>query len=270
MNELEVAKRVARQAGGLLMNGRGSRLEVVIKADSSPVTQMDRLSSALIRGELFGEFPDYGIIDEECPAQSMPDARYKWVVDPLESTISYIKGSENFGVMIGLLYDSSPILGVTYRPMIDELVFGVAGGGAFAETRGGLRRVNVNCSPEMDILVSMFRDDAEIKRVADALGSARLIPMPSSFKTIEVAKGNASAFFCPEAVTMDVWDLCAPQIILEEAGGRMTDIYGKSIDYSSGLVNRRGVIASNRQVHQALLDAVAGHVYPLPAKSLYS
>jgi 3'(2'),5'-bisphosphate nucleotidase len=257
MRELEVAKRIAKQAGELLRDNKDSRLEVIIKEDDSPCTQIDKLSSGFITAELFREFPDYGIIDEESLIQNiLPNTRYKWVVDPLDGTISYIKGGEHFGVMIGLLYDNSPILGVTYRPMIDELVFAAAGKGAFSKTKGSVKQIRVNDSYKMDILVSLLRDDEELERLRREFGKDHVRGMPSSFKAVEVAKGSANAFFCPRSIIMSLWDICAPQAILEEAGGRLTDIYGKKIDYSGELVNRNGVIASNGLVHQAILDAL--------------
>jgi 3'(2'),5'-bisphosphate nucleotidase len=274
MRELEVAKRIARQAGELLMAEKGSKLEVVIKDDNSPCTQADRLSSEFITAELLREFPDYGIIDEESPSQNiMPDTRYRWVVDPLDGTISYIKGGEYFGVMIGLLYGNNPILGVTYRPMVDELAFAAAGMGAFTETKGIAKQIRINDSSdyhERDILVSMLRDDEELEKLRNLFGKDHVRGMPSAFKTVEVAKGNASAFFCPRSITMNLWDLCAAQAILEEAGGRFTDIYGKPIDYDGDFVNRKGVIASNKLVHQEILDAIGGREYSFAPKGLYT
>ncbi len=81
--------------------------------------------------------------------------------------------------------------------------------------------------------------------------------MPTSFKTIEVAKGNANLFLCPRNITMNVWNLCAPSIILTEAGGKLTNLYGEQIDFQNCVTNKDGIIASNGGIHDYIVGSVA-------------
>jgi len=81
--------------------------------------------------------------------------------------------------------------------------------------------------------------------------------MGGSLKIVEVAKGNATLFLCPATSTMHLWDLCAPQLILEEAGGRITDRYGKPFNYAQQeTVNRNGIIASNGVDHDGIVAKI--------------
>jgi 3'-phosphoadenosine 5'-phosphosulfate (PAPS) 3'-phosphatase len=259
MRELKAAIRIAIGAGRLLEMERGNYLDVEIKQDRSLCTYVDKLSSEYIAERLVREFPEHDLIDEERSDQIIcPGPGRTWIVDPLESTISYIRGEGNYGVMIGLMEDNQPILGVTYRPAICELVYAVKGNGAFLEDRSGLRRLDVRASDELDILVSKYRVDPIFDGVIRNMRLTQVRGMPSSFKTIEVAKGCATAFICPPAVTMNTWDLCAPQIILEEAGGKISDIYGEDLDFRACLTNCKGVIASNGIVHSRIEEALKG------------
>ncbi len=254
MRELKIAKSIALLAGRLLMEERGKNLEIRIKEDHSPNTRVDRLSSGFITGELQRYFPGYGIIDEESlPTRVGRETDCIWVVDPLESTISYLRDEDTFGVMIGLLKDYKPVLGVTYRPKIDELVYAASGAGAYSLSRGESRRLRVNDSQEIDLLISRFRRDPKLEELINCLKPERVREMASSFKTVEVAKGNATLFISPKTITLNIWDLCAPQVILEGAGGRLTDLYGNPIDYKADLTNRYGVVASNRSLHQEII-----------------
>jgi len=252
--EIVAAKRIAVEAGRLQLSERQKPLETIIKEDNSPCTRVDRLCSEFISGELRRAFPNYQIIDEEAKKSGLPQKKdYVWVVDPLESTISYMRDADTFGVMIGLLKAGIPVLGVTYRPRIDELVYASSGDGAYLKRGNAVGRIRTEESEDMRLLLSMFRGDQKTDELVLELNPAEVRRMPSSFKTIEVAKGDATAFISTKQTTMNIWDLCAPQAILEEAGGKMTDLYGKPIDYTEGYTNLQGVVASNSALHRRII-----------------
>ncbi len=252
--ELKAACDLAVKGGRILLDSRGNSMVTGIKSDQSIITDADRKASEFLTSELAKGFPSYGLLDEENP---QPDTRYKhelcWVTDPLESTISYSLGMDTFGILIGLMKKFRPVLGVSYRPATGELVYAVIGEGTYQISLAGKKALHVSLSDSVDVLVSRFRNSTELDAMLQRIGQARVRQMPSSFKAIEVAKGNATLFLSAPSKTMNLWDLCAPQIILEEAGGRMTDVSGSPIDYSGNLAVEKGVIASNGIIHDYVI-----------------
>jgi 3'(2'), 5'-bisphosphate nucleotidase len=244
--ELEIAKEIAREAGKILLLRANDSFNIGFKEDKSVVSQVDKEVSEFITASLIKSFPKYGILDEENPFDLRKKHRLCWVVDPLDGTIEYVNKREVYGVMIGLMKDFMPILGVVYKPVVDEMVYAVKGQGAFLDKSGLKRRINVSDSDKLVLLISKNRRNSELNKIITNLNPTEVIEMPSSFKITEVAKGNATRFICSPSTTMNLWDLCSQQIILEEAGGTMSDYYGNKINYSGDLVNRLGIIASNK------------------------
>lgn len=251
--ELEVAKNLAKRAGIMLLEKRRKISKISIKKDESPVCNVDQEISKFLTRELLAEFPNYGILDEEDPNDLRHKHKYCWVTDPLDGTSEYLNGGNDFGVMIGLMENFHPILGVIYKPLTNEFIYASKGEGAFLENEGAIK-LNVSHSKILDVVTTKHRSNNELNDILNSLHPSSIRKMPSSFKTIEVAKGSFSAFICPKSITMNLWDLCAPQAILEEAGGKVTDLQGESINYEGDLVNKRGVIASNGVVQDIILS----------------
>ena len=128
--ERDVAIETALEAGQLLLDMRESAV-ARLKVDKTLVTDADDAASKLIVGQLRTQFPDYGILDEEALSQQRPDSQYCWVTDPLDDTRGYKDGTQDFGVIFGLLKDHQPVLGVTFRPLANELLYAVKGEGAY-------------------------------------------------------------------------------------------------------------------------------------------
>ena len=243
----------------MLLSTRGKNPLTEIKPDGSITMNADKALSEFLASELAKCFPSYGLLDEESP---QPDTRNKhelcWVTDPLESTISYSLGMDTFGILIGLMKNFRPVLGVSYRPATGELAYAAVGKGAYQASPAGKRALHVSPSGSIDVLVSMFRKSPELDALLQLVGPARVRQMPSSFKAIEIAKGNATLFLSAPETTMNLWDLCAPQIILEEAGGRMTYISGSPVDYAGNLTVKEGVVASNGTIHDYVIGKLRG------------
>lgn len=244
--ELEVVKKLIKKAGKILLEKRKD-LDIKIKEDMSYVTNVDYASSEFLQTNLIQEFPDYGILDEESKNDGR-SKKYCWVIDPLDGTFGYVKGGDTFGVLIGLLEDGVPVLGVVYKPLIDELIWGIKGEGAFFENG---ERLHVNDKISNDILMSAERENPFFDSF-EGLGF-NPIKMPTSYKINEVARGNYTSFICHPDTIMGLWDLCAHQVILEEAGGVITDVYGDEIDYLGERDNMKGVIATHPKKHEELL-----------------
>lgn len=249
--ELNVAIETAREAGRILLAEHDHATEAT-KTDGTLVTSADLKASQHIVGRLRALFPQYGMLDEETVADnSRFEREYCWVVDPLDDTRGYKDRTSDFGVIIGLMHRFQPVLGVTFRPEAQELVYAVRGQGAYVIR--GEEHVPIAVSQDEDVrlLISRTRSSPELEVLMERLQSATVTKRGGSLKTIDVAQGSANLFLCPTTSTMHLWDLCGPQAILEEAGGRMTDRYGNAFDYSQReTANKEGVVASNGLVHQ--------------------
>src|SRR4051794_9989599 len=115
--ELEEVKRIAKQAGAILLEHFGGSTPVEWKSPGDPVTVADRKASEFIVHELHGLFPQDGILSEELPDNAVRLKRNRvWMIDPMDGTRDFIAGGDDFAVMIGLIEAGRPILGVVYQP----------------------------------------------------------------------------------------------------------------------------------------------------------
>jgi 3'(2'), 5'-bisphosphate nucleotidase len=241
--ELNVALNLVKKAGDILIKNLGET-NFEIKEDGSPVTKIDYEVSNFFQKELKKAFPNYGILDEENKIDGRQENDFCWVVDPLDGTQSYIRGDLNFGILLGLMYKFKPVLGVAYRPALGGLIYSVEGGETFCNGN----KLNVKNSSKNKVLISLDRENGFFSFLQDSM-KMEVTKMPTSFKISEVAKGNYDLFLCPPKITMNLWDLCAQEVILKGAGGMMTDFFGNPINYAGDVVNRFGVIASNSHNH---------------------
>ena len=261
--ELDVARELAVRAGRHILALHATGIAVERKAGDEPVTRADREANALIESGLRAAFPGDGLLTEEAPDDGSRLSRERvWMVDPLDGTKDFIRGHDGFSTMIGLLADDRPALGVVYQPLGDRLYFATIGGGAFVSEAGGApERMRVSDVRELDrirMVASKSHRDETIDRVRAQLGIKDELNVGSvGLKLGLIARGARDLYVNP-APHSKLWDVCAPEAILVEAGGRLTDLYGGAIDYRSpDLRNSRGLIASNGVVHDAVVAQLA-------------
>ena len=259
LNELlGFAKSRIVEAGKILMHNFDNPSGIKTKDDNTLVSDADAKSSDYLSAEFQKAFPGFGLLDEERKDDgSRFSKEYVWVIDPLDDTAGYVKyKTSTFGVLIGLLRNNVPILGVTYRPAADELCFASEKSGAYLQHSNDNPRVlRVNPATNIDLLVSMSRSSPEFDNMIASVKPRTITRKGGSLKIIDVAKGEGTLFLCHPASTMHLWDLCGPQVILQEAGGVLSDCDGDLIDYAQeGTANQYGVIASNGAVHQYAVD----------------
>jgi 3'(2'), 5'-bisphosphate nucleotidase len=261
--ELDLAIDLARRAGEGIRALHGSGLAVDTKDDDSPVTQADREANALIVGELVAAFPGDGILSEELPDDGSRMVRPRvWMVDPLDGTKDFIRGRDGFAVMIGLLDGARPALGVVYQPIGDKLYFATRGDGAFLERAGGnAERIHVSDVQEASrirMVASKSHRTESIDAVRAELGISDELNVGSvGLKLGLIAEGARDLYVNP-AGHSKLWDACGPEAILVEAGGRLTDLRGESLDYRGPeLGNTRGLIASNGILHDEVVRRLA-------------
>ncbi len=266
-NELAVAESVARVAGLEIMRIYESDFVVNEKSQNSnysePVTKADIASSNLILESLGKEFPKDAFLSEEEPddTQLRINSNRVWIIDPLDGTKGFINKEGDFAVQIALIENGIPVLGIVFQPVNQLLYSAVKGKGAtLSDSSGKLAKLLVSNkthfsnmilassrahrNPRMDTLINRFNFKDEIRH-----GSVGL-------KVGLLAQSKADIYIHLSPYTK-FWDSAAPQVIIEEAGGEMTDLFGKKIDYTlADIQNHNGLIATNGTAHDAAIETL--------------
>lgn len=255
---LTLARDAARLAGDLTLRYfRSSRLSVERKADDSPVTIADREAETLLREQIEASFPDDAIVGEEYGHRE-GNSGYRWILDPIDGTTSFVSGVPLFGTLIGVEHERRSIIGVIHIPALDECVFAAEGCGAWYVTGGGepqAARVS-GCESLADGLFVTSQVDLYERR--DAWQAFRELQRRAyitrtwgdCYGYLLVVTGRAEVMVDP---VMSVWDAAALQPILEEAGGTFTDWQGnRTIYHGEG-------IGTNRRVLEEVLSVTRPH-----------
>jgi 3'(2'), 5'-bisphosphate nucleotidase len=250
--ELEAAIALAKEAGQKVVQLRQGGLSVEMKPGDEPVTVADRTASEMILRGLAAAFPTDPVISEELPAGSGLLKRSRlWLVDPIDGTKDFIKGGDGFAVMIGLVIDHRPVLGVVHQPTIDRTFYATPAG-AFVTHAGETKPLAVSdvaAAADARLVASASHRTADIDRVKTELGIAEEMNVGSvGVKLCLIAMGVRDLYVNPSAKTKS-WDTCAPEAILASAGGRLSDLFGDPIEYRDELAHRRGLVASNGHLH---------------------
>ena len=264
--ELRLARRLARQAGALVVAIRdGGALGVEHKAGDEPVTVADRAASELIVAGLEAAFPDDVVISEERaidPADASRAGARVWLVDPIDGTKDYIRGTEGFAVMIGLIIDGRPALGVVYQPTRGGTFWAAPGLGAwFCLGDGPPRRLTVQPVADVEhlrLVASASHRTAAIDEIKTALGITNEHNIGSvGIKLALIALGERDLYVNPSS-RCKAWDTCAPEAILVAAGGTMTDARGELLPYDRIDLGRpKGLVACGRDILPVVLARLA-------------
>jgi 3'(2'), 5'-bisphosphate nucleotidase len=216
--------------------------EVTLKADHSPVTEADRAGEALILDRLQARFPGVAIVAEEQCAEcgapgSVPDRFF--LVDALDGTRGFTRGSENFTVNIALVEAGFPIAAAVAAPADGRVWFTTGDGAALRTPDGRERRVRVRPRPaDAEALVSGSMSEAEAASLSAEHGFARWRPVESSLKFCLLAQGEADIY--PRLGPTSEWDTAAGQAVLEAAGGSVEADGGGRLRYGKaegGFIN---------------------------------
>lgn len=233
-------RRIALEAGDLTLEyfEPGARLDVTCKDDGSPVTVADRLAEALIEKALADLTPGIPFVGEEAvSAGRIPDLSAGdcfWVVDPLDGTRDFIRGSPDYTVNIALVRDGAPVMGVIYAPAHGRLYAAHGPGTAIRwheETRiEKPLRVRPAPAAGLTVLTSHVHADAgRLDTILEGYKIARILRAGSSLKLCSIAAGKADLY--PRFGPTCEWDTAAGQAILHAAGGRLAAFDGTPLSY---------------------------------------
>jgi len=247
----QTAIKAAKAAGKLQLRYFGKNIKKKRKPNNSFVTKADTESSKIIRKIILKEFPDHNILDEELkPKKGNSD--YKWIIDPLDGTHNFIMDNPIFGTSIALEHKKEIILGVLYFPILEKLYYAEKGKGAFCNQK----RIKVNNEKNLKKCMLIF--DAKLRaktnmkinilrKLAKKIWLVRIYGA-AIYHNILVAEGKAG-------INIDFdshpWDHSASLLIIEEAGGKVTDLKGKRWN-----PYMKDYIASNGTIHQKVLNVL--------------
>ncbi len=254
---LALAERLAREAGAIQKQRYATPLEIRTKSSATDlVTEVDRACEELIVAGLAAERPGDAVLAEEGGGRDRADASWRWVVDPLDGTTNYAHAYPRFCVSIGVERDGVRTVGVVYDPLLDELFSAVRGEGARMNgtplsssdvseldralvATGFAYDVRRNPKDNLNHFVAFLKQSRAVRRD----GSAAL-------DLCYVAAGRLDGFW---ELRLHAWDVAAGLLIVEEAGGRISDLNGNTPPRSG-----EECLASNGRIHDAMLEILRG------------
>jgi 3'(2'), 5'-bisphosphate nucleotidase len=280
--ELAVATAAARAAGAAVFDlYERAAAGRYVKSDGSPVTDADLASDRIIRVTLGDAFPDDAILTEEgADDETRLRAPRCWIVDPIDGTQQFIDRTGEFDVLIALVENGRPTVGVLYQPTTGTLLAAVAGQGAWIERDGERRPLRLapvppNVPPRLLTSVWFGAPDnlTALSRAAARLGAA--VPSISPFGVIVRA-------FLPPDNAADVligynvdgrpdvaweWDIAAAEVVVREAGGDLTDVWGRPHRYNKRTPRNVGgiLLSVDSTTHRRVVDALRSELPDPPA-----
>lgn len=265
--EIEVACELAREAGAILMAHYHSPFLVEQKInalqETEEVTAADREANDLIVRRLVNEFPDDGILAEESKdTERRLEKERAWLIDPMDGTKNFIQRDGDFAVQIGLALDGQVVAGVVYQPERDKLYRASLGDGAWIENKDTApRRMSVSTrtnAREMVLASSRSHRSPRMERVVNRIGFKSEVRRGSVGVKIGLITEQQADLYLHLSPSTKQWDTCAPEIILHEAGGRLTDLFGQPLRYNGVRIdNRNGIVATNGAAHEMVIEKLA-------------
>jgi 3'(2'), 5'-bisphosphate nucleotidase len=254
--------RLAREAGAIVRTFYQVSPNIRWKDPTEPVTEADRAVNAYLVKQIHQVFPADGILAEESKDDPGRLAKQRvWIIDPLDGTVEFIAHNGEFCIMIGLAFEHAPVVGVVYQPIEDVLYAAALGSGAFLEEFGErypLRVSRVTDPQQLRLVISRSHRALLLDGIIERSGIRKVRGIGSvGLKVGVITRRQADCYVHPNPGTKE-WDTCAPDIILREAGGIMTDCWNRPLRYNQpDVVRRFGLMASNGVAHPFISGIVS-------------
>jgi len=264
--ELQTAVELARAAGAAILDLYEGPIRVEQKNydnDVEPVTQADRIANEMIVTGLKRVFPDDGILAEESvDTKRRLEKSRVWMVDPLDGTNGFIDGNGDFAVQIGLTEEGQCVLGVVYQPLTGVLYRAVRGKGTWIE-RPQFEPERAHVSDKTDLATmrlaaSRSHRSPRMNKVIERFGFREEVQRGSVGIKVGLLIEQQCDLYIHLSGRTKQWDTCAPEVILTEAGGRITDLFGYPLNYNvPDVQNRNGLVSSNGAAHGQIIATLA-------------
>ena len=241
-----------------------SDFEVSKKDDNSPITKADLESNKIIRAAL--EKTGIPILSEEdADDKSRLSSDKIWIVDPLDGTTDFVNRTGEFTIMVGLVENHVPVMGLIYWPTKQKLYYAERGMGAFCSHSDTVKEcvweaISVRETQNLEdclALVSRHHLSDREKKILDHLKITHTASIGSSLKVTEISSGMADVYLTTTN-KMKQWDTCASFCIISEAGGKITDVAGNELVYNTDIVNHEnGLLVTNGFVHNEVVSKIS-------------
>lgn len=255
MPELDVAIKAAYEAGNSILEIYEGKYETFTKSDDSPITEADLKSNEIIKSIL--SKTNHKILSEEDKDdQKRLLEETIWIVDPLDGTSDFIDKTGEFTVMIALIKNKKPIIGVIGWPTEKTIFAAQKGCGAFRFAKGKWEEISVTKVSELSkckAVGSRHHLSEKEKMFIKKLGIKDFTSIGSSLKVGKISSGEADAYITTTN-KMKEWDSAASYCLISEAGGKMTDMSGNDITYNNKIVNHQnGILVTNGLIHDKIV-----------------
>lgn len=238
--------RMAQAVSDIIGDYYRSPIEVESKNDDSPVTIADRKTETRLRELILEKYPDHGILGEEYGDHN-PGADFRWILDPIDGTKSFIAGVPLFGTLIALAYQGVPRVGLIYQPITGEFMIGDSHKTIFND-----RQVKLRTPADLSEATVLATDCSDIEHYQNLDAFHRLIKQAGMHRTwgdcygyMLVAAGLADVMIDP---IMSPWDINALVPIIEGAGGVITDYQGKDV------LKGNSSVAAHESIHAQVIE----------------
>ncbi len=245
---LQVALNAVKEAENIIKKYYSEEIRATLKADQSPVTIADQEAEKIIRQNILAAFPDHRILGEE-EGKSDNDSPFLWVIDPIDGTKNYMRKVPLFATQLALMKDNQVILGISNAPALGELMFAEKGMGTYFNHE----KVTVSSISEVkDSYLSYggigyFQKHRLMNQLLEIEANTRAHRGIGDFWSYHLlAQGKIDIML--EAETK-LWDIAAVSLIVEEAGGKVTDLAGNRVNEST-----TSIIATNGHIHNTVAN----------------
>ena len=265
-NILQFTEAIARQAGAVLREGYGNVRHIQQKGVIDLVTEFDKRSEEVILSAIQREFPEHAILAEES-GRNKTISEYQWVIDPLDGTTNFAHGIPIFSVTLALFHNNSPILGVTYDPLRDEMFSTESGHGAtvnnrpiHVSTQANLERAVISTGFPYDLRTNPRNNFAQFVQFQLRTQAVRHLAS-AALDCAWTAMGRLDGYW---EFGVQPWDIGAGVLLVREAGGRVT-----SIDGDNNFLSQTSILVSNGWLHEPMSRVLReGDQAPLPQQLL--
>ena len=234
--------------------------EVNTKDDNSPVTTADLESNEILKSALVKTGIPI-LSEEDIDDKTRLDNEKIWIIDPLDGTQDFVNKTDEFSILVGLVENHAPVMGLVYLPIKKILYLAEKGMGAFCYDLQKWEKISVRKMKELEnclALVSRHHLSDNEKKMLDYLTIRNIGKIGSALKVMEISAGRADIYLSATRNKLSQWDTCGPNCIISEAGGKMTDISGHALIYNTETIkHENGLLVTNGFVHEKAVSKIS-------------
>lgn len=253
--EVHLAIQAALEAGKTVMNVYNQEFSSTLKNDNEPLTEADVKSNQIIQ-KIISDSGHPILSEESVDDKKRLDSKKIWIIDPLDGTTDFVNRTGEFTIMIALVENNKPILGIIYWPTEEKLFLAQKGQGAFQQNQGSWTKISVSDISKLEkcrAVGSRHHISEKEHNLLTLLKVSKFTSKGSSLKVADISCGLAELYFTTTN-KMKQWDTCASYCLISEAGGKMTDMKGNELKYNTENLNHEnGLLVTNGLIHDEII-----------------